>query len=262
MRVLALDFDGVISDSAGESFLVALRTYTRLRPGSRFCTAASDLDGAPRAAILAHPVYLDFLALMPLGNRAEDFAVALGLLEAGRQVGDQAAYDLEKSSQPEDFLSDYHAEFYLERQRLTEADPEAWLELLGPYPDFIALLARRAGDVELALATAKDRRSVDALLCAYGIDSLFASDRVLDKDTGVDKSAHLRALQARSGVGFEEITFIDDKVNHLDSTARLGVRCGLATWGYNGVRERALAEDRGYMLIDLEDAERQLFGAP
>ena len=32
MELLALDFDGVISDSAPESWLVTLRTYAELRP--------------------------------------------------------------------------------------------------------------------------------------------------------------------------------------------------------------------------------------
>jgi phosphoglycolate phosphatase-like HAD superfamily hydrolase len=259
MQLLALDFDGVISDSATESFLVALQTYTRLRGDSRFVGLASDLRGADREIVRANPVYQDFLALLPLGNRAEDFAVALCLLEDGRRVEDQDAYDLEKNSQPEDFMNDYHGEFYVERERLSEMGEAAWLALLGPYPAFIEWLHARAGDVVLAVATAKDRRSVDRLLTAYGIDGLFPSERILDKEAGPDKQAHLRALAARTDVAFEEMTFIDDKVNHLDSVSQLGVRCGLAAWGYNGSRERALAEARGHLVLELSDLDNQLF---
>ncbi len=259
MQLLALDFDGVISDSATESFIVALRTYTRLRPESRFTGAASDLDGADRETVRVHPVFRDFLALMPLGNRAEDFAVALCLLEDGRRVEDQAAYDLEKSSQPDAFMDDYHNEFYLERERLSEAGEAAWLELLGPYPAFIDWLHRRAADVVLAVATAKDRRSVDRLLAAYGIDGLFPAERILDKEAGVDKQAHLRALAERTSLPYEAMTFVDDKVNHLDSVSRLGVRCALAGWGYNGPREHALASERGHLVLALDDLDHQLF---
>ena len=55
--------------------------------------------------------------------------------------------------------------------------------------------------------------------------------------------------------------FIDDKVNHLDAVAELGVRCGLAAWGYNGAREAQLAHSRGYLVCSLEEIEAQLFGA-
>jgi hypothetical protein len=57
------------------------------------------------------------------------------------------------------------------------------------------------------------------------------------------------------------MTFVDDKVNHLDAVAALGVRCGLASWGYNGEREVALARARGYLVLGLEDAEAQLFSS-
>jgi len=122
-------------------------------------------------------------------------------------------------------------------------------------------LTRRAADTRLAIATAKDRSSVLALLRAYGIEALFDPDDVLDKETGVSKTAHLERLRRRHGVDFAEITFLDDKVNHLDDAARLGVRCGLARWGYNGEREERLARARGYLVCRLDDVERQLFGA-
>jgi hypothetical protein len=54
--------------------------------------------------------------------------------------------------------------------------------------------------------------------------------------------------------------FVDDKVNHLDDVSRLGVRCGLATWGFNGPREEALARAAGHLVCTLDDAEEQLFG--
>ena len=69
---------------------------------------------------------------------------------------------------------------------------------------------------------------MQALLRVYGIDALFDDERVLDKEAGVSKSMHMERLQRRFDCAYEQITFLDDKVNHLDDVARLGVRCGLA----------------------------------
>ena len=82
MELLVLDFDGVISDSAPEAFLVAARTYIEMCPDTSFDPEIPDLSqlrGAEgRRRLTPHPLYREFLAWMPLGNRAEDYAVALG----------------------------------------------------------------------------------------------------------------------------------------------------------------------------------------
>jgi phosphoglycolate phosphatase-like HAD superfamily hydrolase len=250
VKLLALDFDGVISDSAREAFEVALRTYLEMRPGS-------GLGRADRGEL-----YRAFLALMPLGNRAEDYGTALEAIERGEVLPDQNAYDAFRRSRDEEWLGRYHRRFYEVRTALSETERARWLATLAPYPEVVALLRRRAGDCRYAIATSKDRRSVAILLAHYGIADLFEPALVLDKESGANKREHLEHLAAATGLGFAEITFVDDKVNHLDHVAPLGVRCALAAWGYNGPREHGLARARGYLVCTLADAERQLFGEP
>jgi phosphoglycolate phosphatase-like HAD superfamily hydrolase len=264
LRLLALDFDGVISDSAPEAFVVALRTWRELRPGARLpgdLAPGTEGRGPSRAEVLAHPLYPAFLDLMPLGNRAEDYGAMLDALGAGARLADQAAYDRWRARLPSDWLRAFHKAFYRVRTALSEADPAGWIALMGPYPQLPAILRRHAGEVVFAIATAKDRRSVAKLLASYGIDDLFPEGRVLDKEAGVSKAEHLARLHARFGVPYPEMALLEDKVRHLDAAARLGVRCALATWGYNGEREIAQARASGYLVCSLADLERQLFGA-
>jgi len=248
--VLALDFDGVIADSSREALAVARRTFGDLHPPD------------PLAGRGADELYAAFRELLPLGNRAEDFGVALAAIAAGVPIADQAAYDRFRARHSAQWLERFHRRFYEVRGAMAADDPVGWLALNPPYRRFVELLRRRAGERSYAIATAKDRRSVHALLGQYGIDDLFDDERILDKETGTDKSAHLTTLHERFGVPYDRTTFVDDKVNHLDSVAALGVRCALAAWGYNGPRERRLAERRGYAVCGLEDAERTLFGGP
>lgn len=262
MKWLALDFDGVVSDSAPECFVVALRSYRALRADSRLASQAASLleSAAPRLAeVHATALYAPFVERMPLGNRAEDFGVVLASLEAERPLPDQAAYDAFRGELGEDWLAAFHRHFYRERDALSEVDPEGWFQLMAPYPALLPILHRRSGDAQLAIATAKDGRSVAKLLSRYGLQALFPPDRVLDKETGVHKTAHLQRLAERSQVPFDAITFVDDKLNHLDRVAPLGVRCALAAWGYNGERERSQAQQRGYLVLSLEDFEARLF---
>jgi phosphoglycolate phosphatase-like HAD superfamily hydrolase len=263
MKALVLDFDGVISNSAPEAFLVAVRTYADLRPASDLSAAVADLVRNPDVTLTdvqnsSH--YARFLELMPFGNRAEDYAVILSILECKLRVDDQHAYDRVRSALSGQFLQRFHDHFYAVRRAFFARDPVAWRRLIAPYTPVLAWLKRRATDALLAIATAKDGSSVRVLLEDYELIDLFAEERILDKDVGVTKAAHLQHLHQTLGIAYAAMTFLDDKVNHLDAVAPLGVRCALATWGYNGPREHRLARQRGYLVCALEDAESKLFG--
>jgi phosphoglycolate phosphatase-like HAD superfamily hydrolase len=261
MRALALDFDGVISDSASEAYVVSLRTCLDLEPESSLADELARIegDGLGREGVRALPRFGDFVALMPLGNRAEDYAVIWSILQRGVEVADQAGFDRQRRSVPSDFLAAYHRRFYQVRHQMAAEDPEGWHRLMGPYPEFVSLLRRRASEVTMVIVTAKDGRSVSLLLKQYGIGELFPPGRVLDKEVGSTKVVHLKHLQQLLHVASTDITFIDDKVSHLDAVWHLGVRCALASWGYNGPREHRQARKRGYDVCTLEDVERQLF---
>ncbi len=259
MKLLALDFDGVISDSATESFVIALRTLGEMQGlAERVDEAEAIFDEGPDRA-RAHPWFGHFIAHLPLSNRAEDFGILLVTARRGQILEDQAAYDRVLAAHSEAFLASYHARFYENRRLLRERDLDRWLRLLGPYPAFIEILRRISRRVVLTLATAKDRASVTRLLDAYGIAEHLPDERVIDKEAGRSKVAHLRVTSERFGVPMEEITFVDDKVNHLEGVAALGVRCGLASWGYNGEREATRARELGFLVLELRDFERALF---
>jgi phosphoglycolate phosphatase-like HAD superfamily hydrolase len=249
VRALVLDFDGVLFDSARESFAVARRTYLELRPDSAIARVD---EGA---------LYRDFLALMPLGNGAPDYGAALALLERGPAPATQREYDDLRSAQDGAWLEFFRVRFYEHRHAWATRSPEEWCRLMPPFPGIVDLLRRRRGEVAYAIATAKDRPSVDRLLAAHGLADLFPPELIRDREAGPDKTAHLGALRCALGLPAADVTFVDDKVSHLDSAAALGMRCALAAWGYNGPREHRAALARGYLVCGIADAERTLFAA-
>ena len=250
MKALALDFDGVISDSAPEAFVVAVRTFREEVPDCGFASSAED-DAA---------LYARFLEIMPLGNRAEDYGVALAAIDGGVSLPDQPAYDAFYRTLDRERLRSFHKRFYRVRHAWTEADPAGWFARIQPYVGICDWLRRRSGDVRLAVATAKDRRSVGRLLEHYGVADLFGEGWVHDKDSGVSKRAHIEAIALRAGCAAAEVTFVDDKVNHLVDVAGIGARCVLAGWGYNSRREHELAREAGFPIASLEHLDEVLFG--
>jgi phosphoglycolate phosphatase-like HAD superfamily hydrolase len=255
MKVLALDFDGVICDSARELFHVGLRTYLSFFPDSSLAERPGIDTGLE---LESDPSYRKFLDLTPLGNRAEDFGVALRAIDSQVEITDQIEYDSFYASLDPDWLRSFHVRFYQHRIELRECDYDRWLRMHAAFTEFTNFLPKASDRARLAVVTAKDRSSVRILLRQFGIESLFPSDLILDKDTGIHKISHLRILQRRTDVPFGEITFVDDKVNHLLGVAELGVRLVLAGWGYNGEREHRLAREHGIAVVNFDDVDCQL----
>lgn len=254
IELLALDFDGVVCDSAGESFLVACTAFLQSAPDASICERLPRVEPeAPVSPDPRDPIFGRFLEHMPLGNRAEDYAVVLRAIDEDVLLKDQGDYDGFKAKLDPRWLQDFHETYYTVRRTFQDLDPVGWLQLARPYAGISGLLHDLPDGIRLAIATARDHESVDRILEAHQLQTLFNPRLIIDKDAGVSKRTHLELLHERSGVPFSATLFVDDKINHLDSVAPLGVHCGLAAWGYNGLRERALAVERGYSVLDMDE---------
>jgi phosphoglycolate phosphatase-like HAD superfamily hydrolase len=262
MHILALDFDGVLCDSSREVFVVAVDTFASLEPRSALLPRLTPLRDDAAAGGTKHresDFYRNFRNLLPLGNRAEDFGVSLKAVESGSEITNQDEYDAYFREIDQSWLDLFHRHFYESRSALRARDPDGWLALHLPFPGLAEQLLQHREHTLPAVATAKDAHSVQLLLEHLGYDSVFDRELILDKETGVEKTHHLRALRERTGAEFPDMTFVDDKVNHLLRVAELGVRPVLAGWGFNTEREHDLARQLGFEVADLSTAENILF---
>lgn len=244
MNALILDFDGVISNSARECFTVSVATYRETSPARNIPKSMTQEDPE---------VFRYFCELMPLGNRAEDFGAALLAFETNQSLPDQDAYDAFVAQIDPTWLQRFRTHFYAMRERMLREDFEGWLELSSPYPEIVASLTHSRKNLALGIATAKNRKAVRILLEHYGLASVFREDWICDMEAGVSKRAHLEILCRQMEIDYGQMTFLDDKVNHLEAVTSLGVRCALATWGFNGPREVARAKALGFGVWTMQD---------
>ncbi len=248
-KVFAFDFDGVLSESLLEAYLITWRISGVIIPElgpqdepPTLSTIRQFRDSRPEH-------WKQFSAIVPFGNRCEDYLVIQSAVHENMAIASQADFDSYRR-RFESWLDLFHAEFYRERYALAEEDPGLWLALNAPYPGITEALSALQRRFRLAIATSKDLRSVESLLAAYGVSDMFPPEAILDKSAGESKRAHLSALKGLFGCSFSDIFFIDDKVSHLIDCSALGVRCFLAGWGYNGEAERREAKDRGFAVLD------------
>ncbi len=245
-RVLALDFDGVIWDSAGECFEVGWRAYKEL--------FGSDLSGEANRA--------KFLAGRPLARTGHDFFLLLRLLEG------QPDLDLSTFS-PAEFLTlrqqwaeeaaQFNVLFYQLRAKYRDEDFDAWASWQGAYPEMIALLDRwQDRFVGVAIATTKDAASAHALLQSVGRDW-----PIFGKEFSVDKSLQIAGIAEEFKVEPAEILFIDDLLENLQQVAPTGAQSAMAAWGYNTEDLKEEARTLGYRVLgthELDIALREALG--
>lgn len=259
-QLLVFDFDGVISNSIHDSFVTALNTYAGMMPAHHLLLEGKidPPDGIFRFEE-SHPgLFADFQHLLPFGNRAEDYYVILQMIDKGlaQDINNQDDFERFREKLPKADKDDYTRRFYAERNERQDQDPEAWSRLLPAFPGVVEAARILSKKMMLAIATSKDRRSVDLQLEQYGMSGLFGKGAILDKDFSNSKRDHLVHFHEFFKIPFTEMHFIDDKVLHLLDVLELGVHCHLALWGFNAEREHNLAKDNGINLLRVEDLSK------
>ena len=238
-RVIVLDFDGVVWDSANESFEQAWIAWKEVRgPVGVERGDANRLFDAARWQC----------------KDGHDFYIVMSLITEGRtDVGDmpaaafrQARQTLGRSPEAEAFVT----AFYDSREHMRTQDFDHWCSLQRPFPgvvEQIDALRREARGV--AVATTKDAPSATALLENAGIHDL----PVYGREVSLDKNDHMRAIQAHYGVEAANTAFVEDLLENLRHVAAQGMKLVLADWGYNTPAERERARAEGIAVVSLQD---------
>lgn len=236
-RLLALDFDGVIWDSAGECFEIAMRTWEALH-GQRPPVDEGDFR---RARWLVR-VGGEFEAVLAGLSEGRDLGSGTGE-QFARLAADRVGQGLR-----------FEREFYAQRRRARELDRAAWLALQRPYPEVLGELpALTRAFREVVICTTKDEASVRELLATVPLEL-----PILGKEFSLDKRDQMNHLASARGVPLEGIVFVDDLLHNLEPVASLGVRVALAGWGYNPPSERRRAQALGIPVLQPGDLVRDL----
>jgi phosphoglycolate phosphatase-like HAD superfamily hydrolase len=242
MRLVVLDFDGVICDSAEECFVSSWTAYHALHRGR-------EAGEAPPKAREA------FRALRPFVRSGEDFVLIQDLAAAGKTVKSQSEFDRawdRPGVPPREMFKDL---YYKARTDLMEKDRRAWLSLNRVYPHVKRAFARRSAVEPLYILSTKKPFFVRETLSANGID--IPDGNVLYSE-GEPKLAAVEKL--RASLGCDEAVFVEDQIDAIRGNANPRIRVYLASWGY--IQESWLREHTGIPVLGPEDFVELLAAAP
>jgi len=241
VKLLILDFDGVIVDSAYECWVRC----------ADVTTVDETLDDVQTDDEAAKGLFLKYRYLV--GPAHEFYYLMRAIQECGDETVSQCFY--EYASENDNTLAyRFKDNFFKSRQRHKKKDMAGWIGSNKGYRSVIDLAVRFSDRSRLFIATMKDEQSVLDILKFNGINC--KSTHILGDSLGSNKYEHLSKIISRhQEIEANDIMFIDDNYKHLREVAELGVDMKLATWGYGTAESHKEALINGVSLMNLDDCE-------
>ncbi len=243
--LVALDFDGVICDSAHESALTAWEAFRSLWP---------EAGGTPPAGYAEA-----YVRLRPALETGWENYVLVRLIVDGVDEGDvleRFQWHCEDVLRRHELCRETLVEgFGRARDAWRDRDPAAWLESQPLYPGVAGMIREHlASERTLYVISTKQSRFIEQILSHHGI--ALPPGRLLGLESG-PKTDSLQRIAREHALAPADVWFVEDRLGTLERAARVDALAGLglflADWGYNtpAERERAKASP-GIEIIDLE----------
>lgn len=243
VKLIALDYDGVICDSQLECLAVGFNAYRKSRKTTLFGNKEFTCNNFNALIDKNKKIIGRYKSLRPFVIDAFCFYVILHIIDKEIKVENQDEYN-EIRNGVIDTYDNFVKKFYEERAVLQEKNFEGWLSFARPYP-IIKDLRKLSKYFTLAVATNNRESAIRGFLERYKIPV----KAVADSTMGIDKAKQIAFLKDKYKADYNGIFFVDDQVSHFPSLMKLGVRCFLATWGYNNKGQKEYARKIGAVLV-------------
>lgn len=254
MKVLALDFDGVIADSQYECLIVGFNSYLKMHKNTKLFGGQKITFNNFNKLRRKYKTTIDrYKKLRPYVIDAFCWFAILYIIERNIKIKNQAQYNKIRKKLMKRIYDKYVKFFYNERY-LLQKDFDRWLELEVPFKKIINAIKRLKKKYTIAIATNNRKASILSFLKNYNIKPRIISDSRIS----IDKKEQLEHIKAKLRVDFEDILFVDDQEKHFPNLLRLGVNCYLAAWGYNTREQQKEARQQGAVLLNEDNFYKEL----
>ncbi|MFM6928218.1 MAG: HAD family hydrolase [Bdellovibrio sp.] len=219
-RIFALDFDGVVCDSAFECLVVSYCVYNKisledaLKANSAFDLMPSDLY---------QKAYVRRGFVRPA---RQFFLLWKWVLEMSEKCFTQEQFEsLELDYKDE--VASFDENFFSFRNRFRDMNLEKWIGINPLFPN-VKEVWNKLSNNKIYIVTTKDSRSVQLIAGFYGLrfDGLYAKGSFVEKDDAI------KDILRKENAAPSEVVFVDDNLKNLKVVESLGVPVLGALWGY------------------------------
>jgi phosphoglycolate phosphatase-like HAD superfamily hydrolase len=241
----ALDFDGVICDSAVETAMTGWKAASKI--WNDFATAQPP-----------QPLIDQFRLIRPLMETGYEAILIMRLLHQRESVADIFKHYSEKKQQIIESskinITDLKQLFGATRDNWIDESAEEWIRMNPLFPGMANKLQRLNAQTEWAIITTKQERFVMQILDAHQI--MLAPENIFGLERQMSKEAVLIELLAQYPQHL--FHFVEDRLPTLltisNHTQLQNIQLFLATWGYNTETDKQQARQQARIqLINRQD---------
>ncbi len=255
MKILAVDFDGVLSDSALKSLFVSHNAYCKYFGsevkkdfgGELF--SCDNWEGMKKQYKKEMDYYHRFRSYIELSG---DFFAIIKIMEERVWVEDQQEFITHRNQ----LHFDYHffrELFFEEKEKWQKKSFRKWFFLSPVFKEVVKGIQRFTKEGQkVVIATSNLGEAIHRAFQPEYIGFKMDIEDIFDKNFGKHKAEHMQAIAEKYGAKLNEIYFIDDQLSYLKGTDVLGVHAFLAGWGYCTESQKEEARKEKIPIIEEE----------
>ncbi|UCG69320.1 MAG: HAD family hydrolase [Thermoplasmata archaeon] len=242
MKILALDFDGVLCDSVNECLINSYNSF-------------NIIDNMPTKKVYSLKMLVTsevetFTKFRPLVRVAREYYALWYLIKKNQPI------DPYKNIREQIKISDYKLDvfntiFLQQRREWMGKDIRSWLSHNPLYAGINEVLIKIFKRENVFIVSSKNKSAISAILENNGIS--IGKDKIWGADCNMDKVYVLNRFKEKYAISFSDIIFLDDNIYDLLKAKELGILGFCALWGYSLVNEKKRIRDNGIPVIALED---------
>lgn len=250
-KILALDFDGCIVDSVIEALFITYVSYRKYinKRTKVFDSKEAKVSDFPDLISTYQSQIEQFKQYRPYIKDASDYAAILYIIENNLEVNSDRDFSKIKDLIPKEKLKRYYECFYSTRAKVIEDDFDAWARLTPPFDSIINSIRKLTDKYRTLIVTTNARECIAGLLAKSYLNLNISEEDIVDLHISTDKVVQMRYITQQYQVEYKDIHFVDDNLDHLVATHKLGVNVYLAGWGYCTEQQKELAEKSDSILL-------------
>jgi phosphoglycolate phosphatase-like HAD superfamily hydrolase len=245
MKIVALDYDGVLVYSRKETFVVAYNTYVRLFGFKNLPNISFNAGNFAEIERRLKDAEADFSKMRPYCSLSCMFSSVLNAIDSGINFENEKTFlEFRKNLKEK---PEFRKEFHNERERLQKEDFNAFLKLTPVFGKVIESVKILKQQTRVVIITANRKDLVHKTLKANGLDIKLSDiyDLYGDKRNKREIIKHLMEEN--------EIIFVDDLYEQLTKVRDLKIKVFLADWGFERGENKRKARKEGIEVIGEEE---------
>ena len=255
MKILAVDFDGVISDSALKSLFVSHNAYCKyfgLKVQKSFGGELFTFENWEKMKKEYKKEMDYYRCLRSYLELSGDFFTIIKIIEEQIQIKDQQEFITYRNQLQFDYQF-FLELFFKEKEEWQKKSFRKWFFLSPVFQEVVKGIQRFIKEGQkVVIATSNLGEAIHRAFQPEYLGFEIDIEDIFDKNFGQHKAEHMQAIAKKYGVKLNKIYFIDDQLSYLKGTNALGVNVFLAGWGYCTERQKEEAIKEKITVIEEE----------